>query len=47
MPPSSEREIWILVSLVIRVMDAVRGGRGGIFDVVSFVLFCCVGVWWV
>lgn len=28
MPPSRDREIWILVSLVMRVIEAVRAGRG-------------------
>lgn len=27
-PPSRERESWILVSLVLRVMEAVRRGKG-------------------
>lgn len=37
MPPSRDKEIWILVSLVMRVIEAVRAGRGILVGVLFFV----------
>lgn len=42
-PPSRERETWILVSLVVRFMRAVRRGGGGLDIIIVGGKSVCAG----